>query len=188
MLVKNIQDWWIRWSLPLMGILAFVFFVMLILFYPRISRWLNTRSEIQFFQNPTWAKSYGTLTGSKPAWFGSGKYENECRRIMERIFNRPFSKQRPSWLKRPSTGKNLELDGYNPDLKLAFEYNGIQHAQFHKMHRGNIQAFKDQQERDLLKAQLCQQHGVKLVVIPHTVKWDKLEEYIRTGLRKAGAI
>lgn len=185
---KDLQDWWTRWSLPFMGIVALLFFVMLALFYPRISRWLNTRSEIQFFK-PTWEKSYGTLSnGAKPSWFGSGKYENECRRILENIFNRPFSKQRPAFLKRPSTGKNLELDGYNPDLKLAFEYNGAQHAKFHPMHRGSIQAFKDQQDRDRLKAQLCQQHGVKLIVIPHTVKWNKLEEYIRTELRKVGAI
>lgn len=185
---KDLQTWWNRWSFPFMGFLAFFFFIMLILFYPRISKWLNTRPELQFFR-PTWAKNYGTLSGNaKPNFFGSGKYENECRRILEGIFNRPFSKQRPNWLKRPSTGKNLELDGYNPDLKLAFEYNGIQHAKFHHMHRGNIQAFNDQQERDRLKALLCNQHGVKLVVIPHTVKWNKLEEYIRTELRKIGAM
>lgn len=187
-MVKGLQDWWIRWSLPVMGILALFFFIMLALFYPRISQWMNNRPEVQFFR-PTWEKSYGSMAGgvSRP-WFGSGKYENECRRILEGIFNRPFSKQRPAWLKRPSTGKNLELDGYNSDLKLAFEYNGIQHAKFHHMHRGNIKEFEDQQVRDRLKAQLCQQYGVKLVVIPHTVKWNKLEEYIRTELRKVGAI
>jgi len=182
---KNIQDWWVRWSLPCMGILAFLFFLLLALFYPRISRWLTTRSEIQFFR-PTWEKSYGT--GIKPVWFGSGKYENECRRILEGIFNRPFSKQRPDWLRNPKTGRNLELDGYNSDLNLGFEYNGAQHDKFHPMHRGSIQAFKDQQERDRLKIQLCQKHGTKLIIIPHTVKWNKLEEYIRTELRKVGAL
>ena len=76
--------------------------------------------------------------------------------------------------------------GYNPDLKLAFEYNGSQHAKFHAMHRGDAAAFEDQQERDRLKAELCEKNGVALVVVPHTIKWGKLEGFIRDQLRRLG--
>ena len=63
---------------------------------------------------------------------------------------------RPDWLKNPITNKNLELDRYYPDLKIGFEFNGVQHRK-----KNNI----EQWERDKIKKKLCGQAGViKLVV------------------------
>ena len=65
-----------------------------------------------------------------------------------------FIKQhRPDWLKY-TTGCNLELDYYCEELKLAFEYNGIQHYKYSsKFHNNNIENFYKQQERDKFKKQ-----------------------------------
>ncbi len=49
------------------------------------------------------------------------KTENKCRIILEDIFDKPFPKN------RKALNCRLELDGYCEELKLAFEYNGIQH-------------------------------------------------------------
>jgi len=56
----------------------------------------------------------------------SSKGETECRRVIESIFNKPFNKARPDFLRNMVTGGeyNLELDCYNNSLKIAVEYNG----------------------------------------------------------------
>ena len=180
--LKEAQELWEKWGFLIMGIAAFIFLLVIIIFYKPISRWIKNKPEIQFW-TPTWNKKYGSAQISPRSKFGYGKNEERCREIFEGIFQRPFPKIRPNWLKRSSTGKNLELDGYNSDLKLAFEYNGSQHTKFGPMHRGKISAFHDQLERDRLEAQLCAQNGVKLIVIPHTVKYDQLESFIRQQLR-----
>jgi hypothetical protein len=185
--LKELQAFWDKWGFLMMGVLALLFFVIVIAFGKPISRWLKDKPEVQLWK-PTWAKRYGSATYTPHSRFGYGKNEERCRQIFEGIFQRPFPKIRPSWLRRSSTGKNLELDGYNPDLKLAFEYNGAQHAKFGPMHRGDPHAFQDQLERDRIKAQLCQQKDVTLIVIPHTVKYENLESYIRQQLRSKGLI
>ncbi len=37
---------------------------------------------------------------------------------------------RPEWLMNPKTGNALELDIFAPDLKLAWEIQGVQHGRF----------------------------------------------------------
>lgn len=79
-----------------------------------------------------------------------------------------FVKVRPDWLKNPETGRNLELDFYNEALKLAVEFNGIQHYAFTaKFHSQDRDAFHLQMHRDRLKAKLCAKHGVHLVIVRH---------------------
>ena len=47
-------------------------------------------------------------------------------RFFEKIYNKKFAKCKPLWLKN-QRGSQLELDGYNDELKIAFEYQGRQH-------------------------------------------------------------
>ena len=69
--------------------------------------------------------------------------------------------RRPPWL------DGLELDIFFPELNLAFEYNGEQHYQPVDFFGGQA-AFVDLTKRDRRKAELCQQNGVKLVVVSYT--------------------
>ena len=48
-----------------------------------------------------------------------------------------FSPIRPNFLVDPQTNYKLELDGYNEELNIAFEYNGIQHYKFVKKATSN---------------------------------------------------
>jgi hypothetical protein len=108
------------------------------------------------------------------------KGETACRRICEEIFGRPFKKIRPDWLKNNVTGYNLELDIYNEELGLAVEYNGKQHYEFSKhFHNNNKAEFRNQQYRDEIKRMLCKENNIKLIEIPHTVKLEDLESFIR---------
>jgi len=114
------------------------------------------------------------------------KNETRCREIMETLTGKPFVSIRPEWLKNPATGRNLELDGYNEELKLAFEYDGNQHSSFNPHFHKTPQDFVDQGKRDLIKDKLCKERGVTLIRIPSFVAFDDLERYIGVKLKDAG--
>ena len=95
------------------------------------------------------------------------KGERLCKRVIERISKRSFTKVRPNILVNPKTNRNLELDLYNDTLKIAVEYNGIQHYEYTKRFHKTYGDFRRQQERDALKKQLCKDHGVFLIVVTY---------------------
>ena len=105
--------------------------------------------------------------------------ESICRRHMEDRFGEPFPKARPSCLRNPVTGENLELDIYNETLGLAVEYNGKQHYHFNShFHRGSNDRFQNQQYRDLIKKQLCEENGIFLITVPYSLKDDEIPGYL----------
>lgn len=108
--------------------------------------------------------------------------ENVMRDALERMFGKPFPTVRPRFLRNPASGWPLELDAYNADLKLAAEFNGIQHRVYPNPYHTNRRDFQAQQQRDQLKVELCELHGVKLVVVPDTVCRDDIEEYLKLQL------
>lgn len=111
------------------------------------------------------------------------KNEDKCRNIVEDIFERPFPSMRPDFLKNPETGRNLECDLMNPDLKICIERHGEQHYK-HVDHFHTKHDFKKQLERDQLKEKLLAMNGYKLYKIPYTVHYDVLDKYILEMLRK----
>jgi hypothetical protein len=111
--------------------------------------------------------------------------EKLTREIFERIMGCDFSSIRPHFLKNPKTGYNLELDGYNENLKLAFEYNGIQHYKFHKPFHKNEDNFKKRREHDEFKYKRCIEMGITLICIPYTFNCynpEELEIFIKDQL------
>jgi hypothetical protein len=118
------------------------------------------------------------------------KHEEKCREIFQSIFQRPFPSIRPPFLKNPTTGKNLELDGYCPDIEthlgtgIAFEYDGVQHAKNTGMfHKGKYD-FEYQCAKDKWKDKRCEDMGIALVRIPHSIAYEDLEKYIVETLKK----
>jgi hypothetical protein len=118
------------------------------------------------------------------------KGEIECRRVLENIFNRSFTKDRPNFLNNPVTGGNfnLELDCYNPELKLAVEYNGIQHYKYTPYFHKNNEAFLNQKYRDELKRRMCKDNMITLIEVPYTVKVENIKDYLIKELFKHGYI
>lgn len=113
--------------------------------------------------------------------------EQTCKSFVEFYFQKPFSKTRPDFLRNPVTGENLELDLYNPELKLAIEYNGAQHYQFNSfMHKNSRDRFQNQQYRDLIKKDLCEKQGITLVVVPYTIPNDQIGAFLFEELKKLG--
>ncbi|GHV96686.1 hypothetical protein AGMMS50293_30060 [Spirochaetia bacterium] len=70
---------------------------------------------------------------------------------------------KPKWLNR------MELDVYVPELKLGFEYQGIQHFKPVDFFGGK-ETFLEQVKRDKLKKQICKEKQIELIEIYYDEK------------------
>jgi len=78
----------------------------------------------------------------------------------------------------------MELDGYNKELEIAFEYQGGQHYKFVKgFHKTKENYFK-LVERDKLKQEVCKEHNIDLIIIPYTINRSDLYEFIIRECKK----
>jgi hypothetical protein len=105
--------------------------------------------------------------------------ENKFRNTIEKLFKMPFPKSRPEWLINPNTGKRLELDCYNHENKLAFEFDG--HFHFEERNGLNNDLVK-QKERDAIKEKVCENNNVKLIRVPYFLKDKEFYDKIIEGL------
>lgn len=113
----------------------------------------------------------------------AGRREGECREIFESLLGVKMPNSGADWLP-----PRRRLDGYNEELRLAFEYNGAQHYRYvPHFHRGGPQDLEQQQQdRDRAVEAACVESWVALIVIPYTVA--DLERFIRKELFQLGYI
>ncbi len=71
---------------------------------------------------------------------------------------------RPDFLRNPRTGQAMEYDFYNPQRRLAIEYNGPQHYK-PTLWFPDLKEHQDQRTRDLIKQGLSVEHGIRLITI-----------------------
>jgi hypothetical protein len=153
---------------------------------------------------------YNKITGNKGKW-SKGYYYNsksdkvdnipkktdskgelECRRVVENIFKKPFNKIRPDFLRNNVTSSvdggqyNMEIDCYNPELRLGVEYNGVQHYKYVPFFHRNRDAFHNQKYRDELKRRMCKDHNITLIEVPYNIQHEDIERYIISELSKHG--
>jgi hypothetical protein len=105
--------------------------------------------------------------------------EKICCKTLEEIYGVEFKTTRPKFLINPESGRRLELDCYNEKLKIAVEYNGVQHYKFPNFIHKNYEEFEKQVKRDKLKYDLCEKEGVYLITVPYTCPYDKISDYIK---------
>ena len=86
-----------------------------------------------------------------------------------------------SFLPSPK-GHPLQLDRYYPDLKLAFEFDGKQHAEYNKWMHGSKKNFDYYKQCDQLKEENCKKKGITLIrvawnykITPEALKLDILK-------------
>lgn len=103
--------------------------------------------------------------------------ERISRRYFEIIFNEKFPKSRPHWLKNDK-GHRMELDGYNQEKAIAFEYNGLQHYD-----EATYFSTKNLLENDKSKKKICKEKGIKLIIIPCWIKIEQIRNFIIDACR-----
>ncbi len=129
-----------------------------------------------------WHNTFGHIkNGQQWCPYCTGyRSEKLARTLMEECYGEKFQKVRPEWL------DGLELDGYNEDLKIGFEYNGIQHYQYiPHFHRNGIEDLYKQQKRDHKKYEICKERGIHLIVIPNEYSYrdeDEMRNFLEKNL------
>jgi len=94
--------------------------------------------------------------------------EEILREVIEQRFSKfgnfRFPSSRPAWLINPNTRKRLELDCYNEDLGVAFEFHGWLHYEVSEAFGGEP-AFIKRRRRDQFTRFRCAQNDVILIEI-----------------------
>ena len=100
--------------------------------------------------------------------------ERKVRGLFEYIFQDTFNK---SW------ARGIELDGYNENLQIAFEYNGYQHYEVAHFDAYSKKGLKERKERDSQRRRVCKKLGIRLIEIPYTVKDEELCDFVFNKLK-----
>lgn len=118
----------------------------------------------------------------------TGIGERICRAYFEQLFGVEFPKVRPKWL-RSSTGTQLELDGYNKRLSLAFEHHGRQHYERVSYFGQDEMKLSHRKRLDERKRALCAERGIDLIEIPgipDMLPFENIQNHIRNELERLG--
>ncbi len=110
------------------------------------------------------------------------KGETECREVLKKLFNRPFAKARPDYAFSSITGRKLEFDCFDLDMKLAVEFQGRQHYEHVPFFHKTPADFKLQQYRDKEKQDICTKLGITLIKVHY--QCSDIEAYLRDELTK----
>ena len=187
--LKKIDYLWDKYGFETL-VIGSIVFILLYAFYNCIKGRKGTWSTKQYFDytlggNKEIAKSYQQTQNNS---FGESKGETECRRVLQHIFNKPFIKARPDFLRNEVTGNNfnLELDCFNEELELAVEYNGIQHYKYTPYFHKSYEHFLNQKYRDYIKKTMCKEADIILIEVPYTVKIQDIYKFLRLELIKNG--
>lgn len=145
-------------------------------------RVLSQVSKYQKLEKDELPTPYKQKLPKKPKRLNKG--EEKCREIFEKLFNKPFERIRPDFLKNDCTDINMEIDGYNDELKLGFEYQGVQHYKHTPYFHKDIQDFNKQIYRDNLKQEILEKNGIQVIYVPYSVEFDDLEDFVKKSLKK----
>jgi len=193
-IIREINHLWNNYGFETV-LIACVIFIILYSIYNWIKGKKGTWAHKQYFDynisNPK-QNNYFNLNSNQSSYFNNSpresKGEIECRKVLEHIFNKPFNKARPDFLRNEVTGNNfnLELDCFNPELKLAIEYNGVQHYKFTPYFHKNNEHFLNQKYRDYMKRIICRDNGITLIEVPYTIPVNKIYNFLKLELIKNG--
>lgn len=107
--------------------------------------------------------------------------EERCRQCIEFIFEQEFPNV---WgiIKNPKTNRNMQFDGYNENLKMAFEYQGQQHYSWENS-RGKTEEKKKQNfiknlKNDEIKFSLCKKENIQLLKIKYFENYKEDKQYL----------
>jgi len=184
----KIKEIWNEYNFEIIACALILFFLFMFI-YRKIKGEQGSWSDSFFYDYSVFNKKYKNSNHEeerKPIRTDS-KGEIECRRVLEKIFKKPFNKARPNFLRNEiNGGHNLELDCFNEELSLALEYDGQAHFKYIPFFHKNKEHFLNQQYRDELKNRMCKDNGIYLIRVPYTVKIEDIETYIIKEIKKAG--
>lgn len=142
--------------------------------------YVNNRQEMDILckNHGIYKTSHSTLRkglGACPRCNGSlNKREEVCRNIIQNLTGHIFNTVRPDFLLNVESNCCLELDGFCPELELAFEYDG----EFHYLNIFGEDTLEKTKKRDRLKDVMCKKANISLIRIPYFIRTIELESFI----------
>lgn len=137
-------------------------------------RWENSIKNIIANAGRCWYCSHNT-----------SKAENELYCFIRdylKDFNLQVKKQDRSLVESPNTTHKYEIDIFIPDLKIAFEYNGIYYHSDENISKRAYGYFNSADDYHRYKTYKCLEKGVELIHI-YEKDWlenkDKVLEYVK---------
>lgn len=92
----------------------------------------------------------------------------------------------PEWLKWKVPGtdhvKQLEIDGYNELLGLAFEVQGPLHTKFDKKVDKTYANYYNRLCNDAAKKKLCEDYGIGFITVDYKIPKHLLSDYIKSRI------
>ena len=143
----------------------------------------NNLLEWECAQGHRWTAKPSHISGKSQTWCRqcNQTYSEKIIRIaFETVFKVPFPNVRPDFMKT-NKGRNLELDGFNESLKLAFEFDGRQHFEKTRFQNSDI-VLKEIQQRDKLKDVLAQNAGITLLRFGYRDDFRSLPQSIKSKI------
>lgn len=126
----------------------------------------------------TWPASLASVKRLN-TWCPYCSKKNECatRELFEELTGHKFPLKSGLF----DVNRRWQLDGYCPELGVAFEYNGPQHYEIHPhFHRNGIDDLKKQQERDVYvaRASLELKPPVYIIEVPYWLSDKERQIYV----------
>ncbi len=107
------------------------------------------------------------------------KAQTDFKKFIESFFDKPFPTLWPKWLINRKN-KRLQLDGYNEEINVAFEYQGYQHYMPGWFDKKDTDSFRHRIENDTDKLRVCKSRGVCLIVVPYYTPRDQWADLIKS--------
>ena len=95
--------------------------------------------------------------------------EFSCKALESLIDREVINGYRDDELRNPETGKNLEIDCFDPVSRIGIEYNGKQHYVYPNSYHKTEEQFQLQLHRDQMKEQMCRTNKIYLIRVPYII-------------------
>ena len=112
--------------------------------------------------------------------------ERACKTVFDGIFSKISSSHKYfNWLIN-ERGNKMHLDCYLEweGQAIALEFQGKQHREFVPVFYKSFEEFENRMKDDARKARLCEENGVKLIVVPDTVSLDEMQDFIIAACKR----
>lgn len=135
----------------------------------------------------SWEASLKNIKNGKWCPYCKNKNELATREVFERLTGGAFPLRRGLF----EANRRWQLDGYCPELGVAFEYNGRQHYEYMPVfHRNGEEDLKKQKERDarILEDALELDQPVYIIVVPYWLSVEDRKTFIWKELWALGVL
>ena len=150
--------------------------------------YINTESHLlwECSEGHRWEASFHSVN-THNSWCpvcakNNNVHENLFRKAMGNVTGVEFPTSTPDWL-RNEQGYQLEIDGFNEELMIGFEYQGRQHFEFVEFFHTDTDGLEKRKSNDAIKKRILANRGVTMLYPDYKLSISEYESFIHSNLR-----